>query len=242
MPAIITDLEKLNVAAEPLIFIDKDGQHLEEGKEIIRQLHELLEGDANLMAISAPQIGIEKRIFCIKFNDEIKTFINPIITKKSDYKIVTETCSSMPGKEILITRPEMITVVYHNGEFKYEDNKLLGPAARLFDQQIQFLDGVTPAELGLISDIEQDGSLMDLTEEELTQVITIYKQFIAAKVKSLEATISEDAELKDQYKQLKFTEGVINDRIQVIREDPEIKQNRAQRRAANKNKKKVSRN
>ena len=60
----------------------------------------LLEGDANLMAISAPQIGIEKRIFCIKFNDEIKTFINPIITKKSDYKIVTETCS-MPGKRNL---------------------------------------------------------------------------------------------------------------------------------------------
>ena len=44
MPAIITDLEKLNVPAEPLIFIDKDGQHLEEGKEIIRQLHEIIRG------------------------------------------------------------------------------------------------------------------------------------------------------------------------------------------------------
>ena len=137
-------------------------------------------------------------------------------------------------KKKFITRPEMITVVYHNGEFKYEDNKLLGSAARLFDQQIQFLDGVDACRTWAYLRYWTRWLATDLTEEELTQVITIYKQFIAAKVKSLEATISEDAELKDQYKQLKFTEGVINDRIQVIREDPEIKQNRVSWRAANK--------
>ena len=242
MSAILTDLEKLNVTAEPLTFIDKDGQHLDEGKEIIRKLHEALEADPSLLALSAPQIGIEKRIFCIKFDGQIKTFINPIITKKGDYKIVAETCGSMPGKEILITRPESLTVVYYNEAFKYEDNKLIGPAARLFDQQAQFLDGVTPAELGLVSDIEQDGKLADLTEEELAQVIIIYKQFIAAKAKNLEVSIAEDEELKNQYKQLKFTEGVINSRIQVVREDQEIRMNRAQRRAATKTKKKVGRN
>ena len=59
-----------------------------------------------------------------------------------------------------------------------EDNKLLGIAARLFDQQYQLLDGVSPADLGLVSDIEQDGSLSELTEEEFNQVIEIYKQFV----------------------------------------------------------------
>jgi hypothetical protein len=29
----------------------------------------------------------------------------------------------MPGKEILITRPEELTVVYYTEDFKYEENK-----------------------------------------------------------------------------------------------------------------------
>ena len=39
----------------------------------------------------------------------------------------------MPGKEI-IARPEEITVVYYTDDFKYEENKLVGPAAAIFDQ------------------------------------------------------------------------------------------------------------
>ena len=50
----------------------------------------------------------------------------PIITKKKGVNIVIETCASMPGKEIVIGRPEEITVVYYSDEFNYEDNKLVG--------------------------------------------------------------------------------------------------------------------
>ena len=49
----------------------------------------------------------------------------------------------MPGQEILITRPEEITIVYYNDEFKYEENKLLGAAARLFDQSAQLLESLS---------------------------------------------------------------------------------------------------
>ena len=95
----------------------------------------MLDANPDILALAAPQIGINKRIFCLRFNDQIKVFINPIITKKKGLTIAVETCCSMPGKEIVIGRPEEVTVVYYNEEFKYEDNKLLGAAASLLRQR-----------------------------------------------------------------------------------------------------------
>lgn len=216
MSKIITNVEELTKAALPLRFLTEAGPEKEEGTTIINSIKEAMEADKTILALSAPQIGIDSRIFCIRFNDTIKTFINPIVTKKSNYVIKPETFISMPGKEILITRPEELTVVYYTEEFKYEENKLLGAAARLFDQHCQLLDGVLPSDLGLVSDVEADGSLADLSEEEIAQVIEIYKQFIKAKTAGLQKQIEEDEEVKKQYNALKFTEKVINGDALVI--------------------------
>ena len=214
--SIITTLEKLQKPAEPLQFLTDKGIEKEEGEAIIKQLKDILEADKTLVALAAPQIGIDKRIFCMRFKDTIKTFINPIVTKKSQYVIQPEVFSSMPGKEILITRPEDITVVYYTDEFKYEENKLLGIAARLFDQSCQLLDGITPDVLGLVSDIEEDGTLWDLNDEEMKKIIEIYKQYIDAKTKALEAEIKTDPELESKYKELQFTEKVITGHANII--------------------------
>ena len=126
------------------------------------------------------------------------------------------TIGEQEPKEILITRPEEITVVYYTDEFKYEENKLLGIAARVFDQSCQLLDGITPDVLGLVSDIEEDGTLWDLNDEEMKQVVEIYKQYIDAKTKALEAEIKTDPELKAKYKELQFTEKVITGHANII--------------------------
>jgi len=216
---IITDLEKLQVAAEPLEFLTEKGVEKEEGEAIIKQLKEVLDTNKTIVAIAAPQIGINKRIFCMRFNDQIKTFINPVVTKKLNYVIQPETFSSMPGKEILITRPEEITVVYYTDEFKYEENKLLGIAARVFDQHVQLLDGITPDALGLVSDIEEDGTLWDLTEDEMKEVTEIYKKYINAKTKALEAEIKGNPELEKKYRELQFTEKVITGHANIVGKD-----------------------
>jgi peptide deformylase len=232
MELIITDLEKLNQPAEPLTFLSEEGAKTEEGNEITSKIKEVMENDPSLIVLAAPQIGINKRIFCMRFNDQIKTFINPIITKKKGLNIVIETCASMPGKEIVIGRPEEVTVVYYNDDFKYEDNKLLGVAAGLFDQQAQILDGVFPNELGLVSDIEVDGKI---EESDLEEIIPFYKDtFLPSKLASLNALISEDEETAKAFKQLKFTEGVINGRIAVVEADEEAAKRTKAKRAANK--------
>lgn len=232
MKDIITDLELLARPAKPLEFITPTGVDTEQGNQIINQLKEVLTATDSIVALSAPQIGLDARIICIKFNDTIKTFINPIVTKKKGSMIGPEIFSSMPGKEILISRPEEITVVYYTDEFKYEDNKLLGPAARILDQQIQLLDGILPDVLGLVSDIEQDGSFADLSEDEFIQVQDIYKQFIAAKTKSMQNLIEADPEAQKQFKLLKAAEEVINGRVTIVEPEEETAQRNSLAKAA----------
>ena len=234
MVEIIKDIQALTNPASPLQFLTEQGTEKEEGLGIIGKIKEVMEADSTILALAAPQIGIDSRIFCIRFNDQIKTFINPIVTKKGKYEIKPETFVSMPGKEILITRPEELTVVYYTDEFKYEENKLLGSAARLFDQHCQLLDGVTPAELGLVSDVETDGSLADLSEDEIAQVIDIYKQFIKAKSSALQTEIQQDPELEKAYKQLKFTEKVITGEALVIEDENDSKRHKAANKLATK--------
>lgn len=231
MKTIITDIEVLSVPVEPLQFLTEEGAKKEEGTEIVNQIKEVMEANPEVLALAAPQIGINKRIFCLRFNDQIKTFINPIITKKKGLNIVIETCASMPGKEIVIGRPEEVTVVYYNDEFNYEDNKLVGVAASMFDQQAQILDGVLPSELGLVSDIETDGKI---EEADLAEIIPFYKDtFLPSRLASLKTVIEADEETVKDYKQLKFTEGVINGRIQVLEPETETAKRAKAKKAAN---------
>ena len=232
MEQIITDLEKLAQPAEPLEFLMEAGAKTEEGIGIITKLKEVMNANEYLLALAAPQIGVNKRIFCLRFNDQIKVFINPIITKKNGLKIVVETCASMPGKEIVIGRPEEVTVVYYNEDFKYEDNKLLGVAASLFDQQAQILDGVLPNELGLVSDIEEDGKI---EESDMTEIIPFYKDtFLPSRLANLHEAIDNDEETARAFNQLKFTEGVINGRIAVVEHEEDMKKRAKAKKAANK--------
>ena len=232
MESIIYNIDELSTPSEPLTFLTEQGAVTEEGEGIIKKIKEVMETDPELLALSAPQIGINKRIFCLRFNDQVKTFVNPIITKKKGLNIVIETCASMPGKEIVIGRPEEITVVYYNNEFKYEDNKLVGVAASMFDQQAQLLDGVLPHELGLVSDIVEDGKI---EESDLAEIIPFYKDtFLPARLASLNETISADEETKKYFNQLKFAEGVINGRNAVIEPEEAAAKRARAKKAANK--------
>lgn len=214
---IITDLTKLQVVAGPLEFITDRGIEKEEGEKIIKKLKAFLNKNKNVVAITAPQLGIDKRVFCMRFADTIKTFINPVITKKTKHVIRPETFASMPGQEILISRPEEVTVVYYTDEFKYEENKLLGIAARVFDQSAQLLDGVTPDIMGVATDVEQCGSLWDLSDEDMQILVTKYKEIVAARANSFKKDlIAKNPALEKQYNELRFTEKVINGEANIV--------------------------
>lgn len=222
MPNKLVPIESINEASEPVEFITKTGMNTEELQDIINKLKTVINTKDEYFAISAPQIGINKRIICLKFTSGVKTFINPIVTKKQNYQIGVETCANMPNKEILVLRPTDITLVYYNDTFKYEENKLTGVAARFFEQAYQFLDGITPEALGMIADITRDGKLEDQSEDDKKAIFDIYKKYITIKTSSAKKEIELNDELKKEYNSLKFTENVINGRTKVVESDEEF--------------------
>ena len=230
---MILDLDTLRNAAEPLQFVNDEGIDKTEGFEIVEKLKAWLEENPKSLSVSAPQLGINKRVICLRFDNEIKTFYNPIIIKKDKYSVGAEVFNNMPGKEILIARPEEITVVYHNAEFAYEENKFLGLAARILDQHSQLFDGVLPDELGLVSDVETDGSLFDLTEEELNPLLDIYSQFIKAKTDAYRSKALEDDESEKIFRNLIFSEVVLNGRTLVV-DNADAEKHAKAEKAANK--------
>ena len=74
---IVTDLEKLSERCEE-IDIRKENNEM---REIIVNLKETLRQHKDGVGLAAPQIGYNKRIFVINFKGDIRTFINPIISK-----------------------------------------------------------------------------------------------------------------------------------------------------------------
>jgi len=242
MKRIVKNADKLREACAPIKFITENGVDKNHGIEVVNALKDVMEAKPELTALSAPQIGYKDRVFCIRFSDGIKTFMNPIITKKAAPKFICETSVSFPTKQIMLLRPTEIEVKYYTDEFKYEDNKLMGAAAGLFDQQYQFLDGLTPLDLGLVSDVNEDGIITDedLADEEfMSATYELYKKLVAKRAEDLTAEVTSNETDAKLYQQLAFTESVINGRTQVIDSEVPAPTNRAQRRAAEKMSRKI---
>ena len=100
----------------------------------------------NLVSLSAPAIGYNKRIFCIDFSDkEIKTFINPLVTNLSGMELTREVCSSIPGKEFIRPRNSTIDIIYTTPQGMIKSNSFKGLAASVIQHEIDHLDGITLA-------------------------------------------------------------------------------------------------
>ena len=72
---IITDYDKLSERCSEFDLTKEN----KEVQTIVLKLKNTIRKH-NLLGLSANQIGYDKRILCLNFNGDIKTFINPIIT------------------------------------------------------------------------------------------------------------------------------------------------------------------
>lgn len=161
MKDIILDTTKLLTVSEPFEFLSDNWQEesvVAEMKSVIADLKEILNNTDTIAAISAPQIGINKRVFCIKFNDVIKTFVNPIVKRRSTEKFINVETHLDGESTVYICRPKEVEVTYFTDEFKVEDNKLLDQAAAVFMQQYNLLDGIVPGNI--LNDILKEKTLI----------------------------------------------------------------------------------
>jgi peptide deformylase len=117
--------------------------------ELIADMRAALATREDGIAIAAPQIGVEKRVFVLApraadlFRGEPEmVYINPEIVRRSrDKKLLEEGCLSVPGRYGKIRRSTRATVRARNErgeEFVAEGSGLL---AQIFQHETDHLDG-----------------------------------------------------------------------------------------------------
>jgi peptide deformylase len=98
---------------------------------------------ASGLAVAAPQVGVEKRLFVYDVNDGNgpQTLVNPTIVELGGEWTYDEGCLSVPGLYFTIQRPRDVLVTgwdLDGNEVRIEATELQG---RMFQHEIEHLDG-----------------------------------------------------------------------------------------------------
>ncbi len=138
--------------------VEKSEVNSPELNQILKDLSEALRSQSDGVAISAPQIGVNKRIFAVStkiFDEDYLAgepekksydhlyFINPVITKFSKKtETAEEGCLSIRGVYGLVTRSKNVSIEAENEKGEKITRGAGGILARIFQHEIDHLDGI----------------------------------------------------------------------------------------------------
>lgn len=185
--------------------------------KVVNDIKDTMKANKDLMALSAPQLGYNARIFCIRFSDgEIKTFINPMITKIKDKCIMIEKdiCSD---KEYMIQRPERVLVGFQTATGRAEtDLSLKNPLSAIFEQMVDIIDGTLFFKYKTIG-IEIDSNYYKASQKEKDELHEWYLNvYIPMKVKEMEEIANSDKDIKETRDAITFLTSVINGETELV--------------------------
>lgn len=204
---IITDETKLSdwcTEIDPA----KEGKLLQ---EIILSLKHTMK-EKNIVSLTAPQIGYNRRVFCIRFGDnDYRTFVNPMIENNSAFQFARETCSSIPEKTFIRPRFGSIKAFFTTPMGKIESSRIIGRSAIVFEHCLDHLNGLLLSDVGL----EIDELFDNASPEEREEVLKMYMESLDLKQKQLEKEISEDEELSQIDDASKFIKSVQSGETQL---------------------------
>jgi peptide deformylase len=197
---VITDYDALSERCDEfdLVKNNKDVQ------EVVLTLKNTIRANDGMLGLSAPQVGFYNRILVLNFNNDLRTFINPIITQVDGFELTRETCHSIPGKTFIRTRNSRVWVTYQTPLGKIESVELNGVAARVMQHHIDHLDGLLLNDVSLEIDEEFDKA----TDAEREEVIKMYLDSLDLTASALQSSIEGDEEGKQIADAIKFMESV----------------------------------
>lgn len=125
----------LKAVAEPVTNIDE---------KLVRLTEEMFEVmyKAPGIGLAATQIGVQRQVFVYDIEDEKKVILNPTIAESSGEWVYDEGCLSIPGIYVEMLRPKKVLVRGINiegNQVEFEADELL---ARLFQHEVDHLNGV----------------------------------------------------------------------------------------------------
>ena len=139
---IITDPKHLSKVCDPVGY--------KTSKQIANKMIMFLLSHKNIndnsIGLACNQLGFPGRIIIVKIKNKWVRFINPIITYKSQEKIITdESCLSVPGKTIKVERSKEITIYYEKGNYDGNhgwESDFTGMGAIVIQHEIDHLNGI----------------------------------------------------------------------------------------------------
>lgn len=210
MKDIITDTEKLAELAErsEVVILPKMAKQM---RDCIAEIKDTMR-KKKLVSLSAVQIGYPLKIFCINFNGEIQTYVNPMMTDVSkEYHLSRETCASYPDKEYIMPRCVRIRALYTHPKGEPKSCVLEGHACYLYQHELHHLEGVTLDDVAL----ELPEGYDEASEEERTELVDYYLDSLDIKRKSLLEEIEKDDDLKKVSDAIAFMQGVNSGEVKV---------------------------
>ena len=186
---IITDIEKLSNRCDEVLDLRKENKIVQ---QIILALKSKIRED-KLVGLAANQLGFDKRIVVVAFGDDLRTFINPIISNAEGLTVSIETCPSLPDKKFLRLRNQKVSVTYTDPLGKILTAKdLIGKAAFVMQELIEHLDGVVLSDIGM--ELEKDFDEAPIEERE--ELIKAYCDTMDVKLRDFKKEIEDTPELK----------------------------------------------
>lgn len=222
---ILENLDNLERANE-VLDLKKEADTV---SKVLVELKNELDSNEELVALSAPQLGYNLRIFALKFSDEIRFFINPLYVKREDLQVSKEHWGK---KNYLIPRFKKVEIIYMRENGVLAQLTFTEYTSCLIQQMIDILEGLQVSDYGLKLDKDFDSA----SEEEQTQIVDMYLESLCEIKGILREEIENDPTLHDRQKTLDFLTSVAKGETKIARPKP----NREQRRAMEKQKKKTA--
>ncbi len=109
-------------------------------KSLVPKMIEIMNQEEGL-GLAANQVGISKRFFIIKENEQVKLVINPEITELGPLTPFTEGCLSIPGTSAETQRARQLKLKYRDENFVEVETEYNGLAAVAVQHEVDHLDG-----------------------------------------------------------------------------------------------------
>jgi peptide deformylase len=197
---IVTDYDVLSERCDEFDLAKKN----KDVQNIVLCLKNTIRANDGMLGLSANQIGFDKRVVVLNFNNDLRTFVNPIITRVDGYELSRETCHSIPNKTFIRMRNSRIWVTYQTPLGKIESVELNGVAAKVMQHHIDHLDGLLLSDVSLEIDEDFDAA----TEDERAEVLKMYLESLDMTANQLSAEVETDDEGKKLSDAIRFLESV----------------------------------
>jgi len=129
--------------ATPSLPVDPEDPDLE---HLVSRMRTTLE-EARGVGLAAPQVGVLRRVILVQRQDlegePVRPYLNPALAWTSEETVAGwEGCLSIPDERAQVERPAAIRVAHVTGEGEPHEEEVEGWTARIFQHEIDHLDGV----------------------------------------------------------------------------------------------------